>query len=151
MISPEMLRRFALFAGLDAAVFKDIAMLSEEVVLDAGDWLFHDGDEASALYLIIKGKVDLKLSLDAERTRLIDVSTMVEGDVVGWSALIEPYTYTLDAIASTQVQLAKLDAHRLIELMEAKPEIGFQIMRQLAKVIGNRLTDLRVRFVSLID
>ncbi len=150
MISPETLRRFALFAGIAPAHFKDLAMAGEEVELEEGEWLFREGDEADGLYLIVSGTVDLKIALDASGERQADLETLVAGEVLGWSALVEPYLYTLGAVVTSRASLVKLDAARLRKLLEDNPQLGFQIMTRLASVIGDRLKNLRVRFVSLV-
>jgi CRP-like cAMP-binding protein len=150
MISPEMLRRFALFAGLDPEAFKEIAMLGEEMVFEPGEWLFHEGDDADELYMILKGVIDLKINIDEKGTRQADLSTLIDGDVVGWSGLVEPYVYTLGAVATSRAQVVRLDAAGLRAMMDSNPALGYRIMTRLAQALGQRLTDLRVRFVSLV-
>jgi CRP-like cAMP-binding protein len=149
MISPEMLRRFSLFAGVDPALFKEVAMISDEIELGEGKWLFHEGTEADALYLVLSGRVELTIDLDEKGQRQVGLSTMVEGDVVGWSALIEPYEFTLGARTLTSSKLVKISSSGLLNLMESNPTFGYTLMTRLAKALGERLTNLRVQFVSL--
>jgi CRP-like cAMP-binding protein len=151
MISPEQLRRFSLFAGLDPGIFKELAMISEDVAFGEGEWLFHEGNEAEAMFLVLSGAVDLKISLDKEGNRHADLATLVEGEMVGCSALVEPYTYGLGCVANSDVRLVKTDAEALRELMAHKPEQGLVLMSHVAQVIRARLTNLRVRFVSITD
>jgi CRP-like cAMP-binding protein len=151
MISPELLRRFNLFAGLDPAIFKEIAMMADEVAVQKGDWLYTEGEHADSLYLIVSGTVELTINLDNKGTRHTELSRLVEGDVTGPSALLEPYVYTMGAVADTDGKVARIDAQALRELMHKKPEIGYTIMRGLAQALAQRLTDLRVRFVSLTE
>lgn len=136
MISPETLRRYSFFAGLDPAVLKEIAMLSSEVTFQAGEWLFHQGDPAEAFYLILEGAVDLQLNLDEAGTRRVDMCRLVEGDVVGWSALVEPYIYTLGALAFRPTRLAKLDGAAMRDLMSRDPAVGYPIMQCLSQVLA---------------
>ncbi len=151
MISPEVLRRFSLFAGLDPEMFKELAMAGEEVDLSAGEWLFEEGSDAEALYLILSGSVELTLNLDEAGERKADLTTLIEGDVAGWSALVEPYVYTLGAKASSDTKAVKLDGEGLREKMTANPEMGMLLMHRLAQALGQRLNNLRVQFVSLTD
>ena len=150
MISPEVLRRFTLFAGLDAEVFKSLAMTGEEATVSVGEWLFHEGAEADALLLILEGTVDLKINVNEAGTEQADLDSLVAGDVAGWSALVEPYIYTLGAVATSDAKVARLDGAQLRALMEGQPEVGYTLMHRVAQAIGTRLTNLRVRFVSLI-
>ena len=149
MISPEVLRRFALFAGLEPEVFKDIAMFSNEVQIAAGDWIFRENDNANALYLIIDGHVDLMINLDSTGEKMAYLSSVVTGEVLGWSALVDPYAYTLGAQAKTDLSLVRINAEDLRELMQAETDTGYVLMQRLTKALGQRLTDLRVQFVSL--
>ena len=152
MVSPETLRRFSLFAGFDASLLKELAMISEEVTLQKGDWIFHEGDTARALYLIFSGQVGLKISTDENGERHSGISELVAGDFVGWSALLtEPHVYTLGAAASSEVEMVKLDADGLQELIARHPAAGYQLMHRLAQGIARRLRDLRIQFVSLVE
>ncbi len=150
MISPETLRRFSLFAGIDPAMLKEVAMAGEEVTYAAGEWIFQEGDEAEALYLVLSGKLDLKIALGGgEHPKYADVCSLVEGEAAGMAALIEPHAYTLSAVAASDVKLARLDGASLRELMDKNHEFGYKMMSRVAQVMSGRLNNLRVQLVSL--
>lgn len=151
MISPEQLRRFSLFAGIDPALLKDMAMLGEEVTFEAGEQIFTEGEEGDSLYLIVDGSVELKINIDEKGEKQVDISTHVTGEVVGWSALVEPYVYTLNGIAAAKTTLLKLDGMSLRRFMNSNPDMGLKLMAQLAKVMGDRLNEMRIRFASFVD
>ncbi len=150
MISPEILRRFSLFAGLESESIKQLAMLAKEDTYPKGEWLFFESDAADTLYVVIEGKVDLKVALDEEGNNYADIQTIVEGEVTGWSAMVEPYEYKLDGIAATDVRLAAIDGVGLRELMQQDTKLGYILMSRLAKEMAERLTNMRIRFISLI-
>ena len=147
MVSPELLRRYPFFAGLDEPFLKELAMCSDEIVLADGVWLFHEGDEADALYLILRGMVDLKARLPHHE--YADVEQVIEGEIVGWSAVCEPTFYKLSAATPAGVRLLRVDGRRLRELLADRPEMGYLLMRHLTNIIGKRLNSLRTRFVSV--
>ncbi len=149
MVSPELLRRFSLFASLDPSIYDELAMASKEISLKTGEWLFIEGDDADALYLVLEGKIDLKINLDQKGQRRQNISTVAGGHMMGWSALVEPYMYTLSAIAIVDCRLVSLEASAVRDMMEHNPEIGYTIMKRLAKSIGARLANLRVQFANL--
>ncbi len=150
MISPEQLRSFSLFAGVAPERLKELAMIGEEIELDEGEYVFREGEAANALYLIVKGSVDLLIALDEEKTKHVNLSTVVQGDAVGWSALVEPYVFTMSGVCSVKSTLIKLDSGTLRRLAYSNPEWGVKLMSQLAKLMGERLTNVRVRFASMI-
>ena len=151
MIALEMLRRFPFFAGLSETMLKELAMAGEDVTINRGDWLFHEGDEAEALFLIISGEIELKVAVDASATYLTSVDSLAEGEIFGWSALVNPYIYSLGAVAAKNTRLAKFDGVRVCELMTHNPADGYLLMSRLVQIIGGRLNALHIRFVSLIE
>jgi CRP-like cAMP-binding protein len=151
MVSPELLRRFSLFGGFDPAALQELAMIAEETIIGKDEWLFFEGDEADALYLLLKGTVDLKIALNEEGARYADVTMLVPSDLIGWSALVEPHFYTLDAVAATDSRLLKFDANRLRDWMKQNPGLGLELMTRVARVLASRLTHVRMRLVSLIE
>src|SRR3954447_25606599 len=60
--SPEELGRLALFAGLPREQLEDISASYEQVSFGEGEWVIRQGDDTSALYMI----------LDGEETTVID-------------------------------------------------------------------------------
>lgn len=149
MVSPELLGRFSLFAGLDPGIYQELAAASKEILLKTGQWLFMEGDDADALYLVLVGKIELKITIDQKSQHLQDISIVAEGHMMGWSALVEPYMYTLSAVAAADCRLISLEASAVRDMMERNPEIGYTIMKRLARAIGARLTSLRVKFATL--
>lgn len=147
MISPEILRRYPFFAGLDDAFLTALAMISDEVVLAEGVWLFHEEDSADAFYLVLRGTIQLRARLP--RNAYVDLDQQVEGDIVGWSAICKPAVYTLGAYTPTGARLIRFEGAAMRKLMEERPEMGYVLMCRVAQEIGNRLADLRNRFVSI--
>lgn len=108
-----------------------------------------EGDTADALYLVLEGKIDLKITIDPKSQRQQHISTVTDGHMMGWSALVEPYIYTLSAIAVADCRLVALEASAVRDIMERNPEIGYTVMKRLAKAIGARLATLRVQIANL--
>ncbi len=50
-----------------------------------------------------------------------------EEDVVGWSALIKPYTYTLTAVCLQKVKALSLNGKKLRWLLRDNPGIGYEV------------------------
>lgn len=148
MISPEILRRYPLFGDLEDQYLKEIAMIGDEIVLADGTWLFEEGDEADAWYVITRGSVELKAQLPGNV--YADLDELVEGDLVGWSAICGSDTFTLGAVTPTGARLLKLEGAAMKDLMQKNPEMGYLIMTHINVVIGARLTNLRTRFVSMV-
>ena len=150
MLSLDALYSFPLFGGLDAEALAALSAAGEIVTAEPDEWLFEEGEVADAFYIVLSGAIELRMAINADRIDLADLERVITGEVVGWSALIRPYRYTLSAVAVEDTRLLKLDAARVRALMERDPVVGYKLMGQMAETVRQRLTAMHTRFVSLI-
>ena len=152
MISPEILRRFPLFADLDATAFKELAMIGEEVAFDANQWVFREGDKADSLIILLSGSVDLTIKIVQDGAEAnTSVETVIQGSPVGLSAIVAPHTYRFGCRALAPIQVVKFDGAKMREWMDKHPESSCKIMYRIAQSLKSRLNNIYVRFVSLVD
>ena len=57
MISPELIRRYPFFAGLNHDYVGTLTKLADEVSVEAGHCFFGEGDELKKLHLVVEGAV----------------------------------------------------------------------------------------------
>lgn len=147
MISPEILRRYPYFAQIGDESLKAVAMLAEERCVPAGKDLFGEGDPATALNVIVKGQVNIQYRLGNGELRAVD--TLVNGDILGWSAIVEPYKYTAIGTTTKETQLVVIQAKPLRELCENDPLLGYRLTTQIAKLLAHRLESARVQLAAI--
>jgi CRP-like cAMP-binding protein len=148
MVSPELLRRYDLFGGLNQEPLNAIAMLTEELTVGRGETIFEDGQPADALYLLVKGCLDLHYVAVDEITpslrKELFVSEINPGELFGISAMMEPYRYQGTVRASCPSQVLRIDAKGLRALGQLDPKIGAVLMNGVAKATLARLHDTRI-------
>ncbi|MBN2296511.1 MAG: cyclic nucleotide-binding domain-containing protein [Pirellulales bacterium] len=143
MISPEVLRRYPYFAEASDHSLKQLAMAGHEMTVQHGATMFNEGEPADYLYIIINGKVDIVYSLPNGRHSTVD--TLVDGDLLVWSALIPPHRTTGSAIATKDTHLVSLEAVRVRAVCEQDPRVGSRLMREVVKLLSNRLDGVQVQ------
>jgi len=143
MISPEILRRYPYFASIDDESLKQLAMIAEEKSVPADSVMFREGDPASHLSVILKGEVNIQYVLGNGELRTVD--TLIEGDLLMWSALVEPYRATALGTTTKPTQLVRIDAAKIRQLCEKNPMLGYRLMTQVAKLLAHRLERARVQ------
>ena len=152
MISPELIRRYPFFAGLDDAQLKAIAMIADEFDYPTGATLFENDQAATALYLLLTGNVELHYVVtdraEPRRRKEFYVSDINPGEIIGISALVEPHRYTATARVASPSCVLKIDAAALRALCDGNPQTAANLMRQIAKVAMGRLHDTRVQLVA---
>ena len=137
------LRECELFKGLEDEELSRVAIICSEIELTEGETLFSEHWPAEQIYVVTRGSIALHQSvgtfLAQPSRRFATVAFCSPGQIVGWSALVEPYRYTLSATAWEESQLLGISSGLLRRTMELNPEIGYRIMKALSEVMGRRL------------
>ncbi len=147
MISPELLRRYPYFAGISDESLKEVAMMCDEVTIPAEKRIFSTGDPANHLFIIVSGEVNIQYELGSGEMRTVD--TLVDGDLLVWSALIEPYKTTAEGTTTKSTQLIRIKAQDLRAMCDRDPMLGYRLAMQVAKLLAHRLEGARVQLAAV--
>jgi CRP-like cAMP-binding protein len=148
MVSAEWLKRTEIFGELDEA--RLTTLLSQSVVKSYSEResIFFQEDEATHLYILIKGAVDLTVKTQ-EKIDFMTSKIEKEGAVFGTASLMEPFRYNVSAICLKPSEVLVLDALLIRRRMEDDPRIGMEIMKKLASIYFNRLNSMRAGITNL--
>ena len=145
--SPVRLDQLAFFEGFDVAFLAKIAAYASERSYDAGVGLFREGDAADAFFLIVSGKVALEVVLHDRPRRTIQ--TIGPNEVLGWSWLVPPAQWRLDARTVKATRLVAIAAGPLRTALNENPEQGYRFLLRLLPVIAERLENTRVQLLDI--
>ena len=129
-----------LFKGIAPDEAERVLALGELVVVGAGAELFHLGDAAESIYLLVRGRLRLTLPMQVRsREENVLVEECSAGQTVGWSALTPPYRFTLTASAPLEAEVIALSREALNGYFAAHPATGYAVSFNVSCVIGHRL------------
>ena len=112
----------------------------------AGRQVFGEGDPADTLSLIVDGEVDIRYLLGSGESRVVD--TLIAGDILGWSALVEPHKMTGIATTRKPTRLIRIQARPLRELCERDPLLGYRLAIQVVRLLADRLEATRAQLAT---
>jgi len=136
----EFLLGCQLLKDLDTAFVSRVAEIAVPRELSAGEQIFTLGGEATHVYIVVDGTVELCLPLSIQGTmRDIVVETQGRGATIGWSAFVKPYRFRLSARAAGTTSLAAFDRLTLLDLIDSHPAIGRSLLGRIAETISMRL------------
>ena len=135
------------FAGMPPSYRTLVSGCARNVRFDAGLDLFHEGDPANEFYLIRHGRVALELHAPGQGP--VTFQTLGEGEIVGVSWLIPPYSWTYDARAVTLVRAIGIDAACLRQKCEADHDLGYDMMKRFLPVLIQRLQATRLQILDV--
>lgn len=148
----ELLDESPFFENFSAQELSELADLASPSLFQPEESLFRSGQLADKLHLLVSGRVQLCFDPGDLRPRApgdLCSRTIDElGQVLGWSALVEPYEYRAGAIALTECRTLAFDRSDLLSMAESNPAFGAELMRQVLGVLGNRLRQTRIRLVA---
>lgn len=106
-----------------------IVAQAEVVNLAEGDVVYHEGDEAAYMYIILAGRVRLTRPVDVDEPEAGEqpLGDLEPADVIGLEAIEEDNEYLTNAVAIDTVKLARLKMEFLDELFEDNP-IPFKVL-----------------------
>jgi len=120
--------------------------------LTEGEVVFRLGEEAKGVFLVLGGRVNLTLpiSLDGRQEDIL-VEERVEGQLLGWSGLVPPHRFTLQAKAPVATELLFIPREELEALFVQVPEVAAGIYDNLARIIGQRLQVFQAMWVRSVQ
>ncbi len=124
---PEFLGLVPLFAGLTAAQRDALGERTRAVHLEAGRWLFREGEQGDAVYIVRAGR--LKVVDESAGTLLRELG---RGDAVGELALLTESSRSASVRAARATDLLVVDKADFERLLEQAPKIAVALTRTLA-------------------
>jgi CRP/FNR family cyclic AMP-dependent transcriptional regulator len=134
-------------AGLDSGFTGLMVGCAKNVRFSRGDYIFREGDPADQFYLIREGKVAVEI-FAPQRTPII-VTTLGEGEILGWSWLLPPYQWKLNARATENVRAIALDGKCLRNKCEQNHDLGYEVLKRFARIIEQRLEATRMQLLDV--
>jgi CRP/FNR family cyclic AMP-dependent transcriptional regulator len=125
------------FKGLGAPHLQRLADSAIEMRFEAGQVIFEEGSPANRFYVILEGKV--LLESEVRDRGVMATQTLGAGDDLGWSWLFPPYYLHSSARALESTRMIFFYGTRLREQCEEDHDLGYEIMRRIAKVVIQRL------------
>jgi len=134
--------------GLSAVDTASLLALATPLALEPGQSLFRMGTAADAIYAVERGRIALTLPLrvrDGEEE--IVVEERQPGETVGWSGLVPPHRFTLNATAAVGSEVRVFTRAALVQHFQAHPAVGRVVTANVAAVMGHRLQVFQTMWV----
>ena len=123
---------------IDPAHLQQIASIAEIRVYDSNDILFHEGEPAEHVYLVVTGRIMLELCRETIfKKSLMNVGP---GEMLGWSSFVEQRNYASTGVVVAPTQLVKIDGKQLRAICDRDPEFGYDFMHRIMRALAKRLT-----------
>ncbi len=130
-----ILKTVGIFAETSDEVLAEVAAVTTETELPAGEKIFEKGDAGDSMYIIASGRVRVH---DGDRV----INDLVSGNVFGEMAILDPEARSASVTTVEDTQLLRLDQQALYELIDDRPEVARGLLKVLSQHLRNRMRDL---------
>ena len=145
--SVDKLTGSALFTDLTAAEIEKILSLAREVNWEEGDTICSEGDTGESIFIIYSGSVRISKKLTLYHSgqdedsgdkvlRNVDATRPI---VLGEMAMLTNQQRTASVTATRKCEGLEINGCQLTGLCKAQPDLGYNIMHNLACILSEHL------------
>jgi len=150
----EILGSSDLFGGFEKKYLEKIVALCRSRHYGKGEIIFDEGSKSKEFYILSDGNLALekKVKRASEgRTWATTLEEIGKGEAFGWSAMVEPHIFSSSVRCLTDCEVLVINGERLRELMDSDPNLGYEIVKRLARLISSRMTYARASLTSSLS
>jgi signal transduction histidine kinase len=133
-VEPGELRKIAILADLPDARLEELARNGRELILEAGEYLFREGEEAEFLSLLLEGELETTRTFGADEVPLIHHEP---GGFLGAISLVTGAVYGGSTRSVGVSRLFLLEPESFRALLVSEPAIFTAVMDVFVPVITN--------------
>ena len=145
----DLLKRIPLFANIEVSKLKLLAFTSERIRYKAGETLFEQDEMGDSAHIIMDGEADIVVNTPSGP---LTVATMHKNDFVGEIAILCDVPRTATVVAGSALETLKVSKDNFFQLVTQFPQIGVEVMHELASRLHHTtqaLTVARARLKEL--
>ncbi len=125
-----------------------IASISTIRRVKAGEIIFREGDTHESVYVVLEGRVGLEMFVPHKGK--VRFYTAEPWEIFGWSSVTpNVHLRTAGATAVLEGSVLRIDAEKLNEACDADHDLGYLVMRRLARVVAGRLLVTRLQLLDM--
>lgn len=126
----QLLSSFPIFAGVDKARLKLIALAAERVVYDKGEIAVREGAETGFVGILLSGEMEVSRGEGEDR---VPLATLRKGDIFGEMGVVlkQPAGATVTALGDATV--LQIERSVFEELLQQLPAFAMALIRELAR------------------
>lgn len=133
--------------ALPASAREALAEIASERTLTEGELICREGQTSSELFLVVSGKVGLDMFVPGRGQ--VRILTLGPGEVLAWSAIVGNHGSTATGTALSETHAIVFRDEEFVQLCQSNHDVGYLVMRELAKAISRRLVSTRLQLLDL--
>ena len=143
----EKLEKHEIFGLLNPNQIKRLSAVSGIARLKEGDRIYSEGVPASHLFILIKGRVELKRPAKGGPNLLVD--DLIAGNIFGVSSLMGVDRYLLNAECVEDSEVLKIEGKVLRQILDENPVVGYAMQQRVSQIFFKRYLNAMERLQTI--
>ncbi|MEL7428364.1 MAG: cyclic nucleotide-binding domain-containing protein [Pseudomonadota bacterium] len=135
----ELLRKIPLFSSIDPGKLKLLAFASDRKTYKDKQDLFKQGEAGDSAYVVVSGVADIVVETDAGE---VVVASLGANEIIGEISILCDVPRTATVRASGDLVTLKIKKEHFLGLVSQVPELGIEVMRELASRLSKTTAEL---------
>ena len=142
----EYLSAHEFFSEFSDDDLKFLCECSSTREIKKGQILFLQGEHADKFYVVRSGLISIQMPAIMGPT--LEIQTVDEDQVLGWSWLISPYRWNFQTKAEEDSELLQFDGVAILARCEQEPKFGYELLKKFAGLMSVRLNAARQKMMD---
>ena len=143
------MQKHELFGLLTPTEIRTLSHASSVVGLKEGDKVYSEGIPASHLFVLLKGRVELRRPTRGEPGFLVD--DLMPGSIFGVSSLTGIDRYLLNAECVQDSEVLKIEGRVLRQILDGNPVVGYAVQRRVSEIFFKRYVTAMERLQAVLQ
>lgn len=144
----NLLRKIPLFSGIDPGKLKLLAFASDRQTFHDQQIIFNQGEVGDAAYVVVSGIADVIVNIEGTE---VSVAQLGANEFLGEIAILCDMPRTATVKAKGELVTLKIKKEHFLGLVTDTPELGIEVMRELALRLSRTTTELSEARQKLAD
>lgn len=132
-----LLAQSQIFKDLTDDEAESVGEICEMIELQAGDFVFREGDEGDRLYIIDKGEVRISRTIPGAGEEALTI--LKRGACFGEMSVLDESSRSTDAIAHMRCRLLTINREDFRQLLDSDRELGYKVLWSVVHLVCERL------------
>ncbi|UCH20492.1 MAG: cyclic nucleotide-binding domain-containing protein [Deltaproteobacteria bacterium] len=141
----EKIAKFEIFNDLNTDEINNILLLGQEVEYEDEVIIFEDSSLPSDFFILLEGRASVEIDVshgEKNGRKKVQLAILRNGDVFGEIGLLEGKRRLASVKAIAKVLVLKINGNKLTEYFAENTNTGYRLMRNLARILSQRITDV---------
>lgn len=149
--NPRKLRAIPIFANISKERAASLSKVLKEKRWRKGQYVFHAGDHADAMYILQSGEVEVRRVISRDPYKYKTLAILEKGDIFGEMSVFGEEFRSADVVVNKDALLWKLDYEELFNIIRNDPSSGVRILEVIVTILVSRIKSLNTELATLYE